>query len=58
MNLTVINQNSQLLLDSREVSEKTNVRHGDLLEKIKGYIEHLTNGKFRSLDFSLSLKPI
>lgn len=24
------------------------VRHADLLEKIGGYIKHLTNGKFRS----------
>ena len=29
----------------------TEVRHSDLLEKINGYITHLTNGKFRSSDF-------
>ena len=33
------------------VAEMTNVRHADLLEKVTGYMKHLTNGKFRSLDF-------
>ncbi|MFE1631351.1 Rha family transcriptional regulator [Brevibacillus reuszeri] len=50
-NLTIINQNGQLLVDSREVAEMTNVRHSDLLEKIVGYIQHLENGNFRSQDF-------
>ncbi|MFU1797646.1 phage regulatory protein/antirepressor Ant [Paenibacillus azoreducens] len=49
--LQVINHNGQLLVDSREVAEMTGVRHSDLLEKIKGYVLHLTNGKFRSSDF-------
>lgn len=49
--LTIINQNGQLLVDSREVAEMIGVRHSDLLEKIKGYLVHLTNGKFRSSDF-------
>jgi len=49
--LTVTNQNGLLLVDSREVAEMTNTRHGDLLEKIGGYIKHLENGKFRSQDF-------
>lgn len=49
--LTIINQNGQLLADSREVAEMTEVRHADLLEKIKGYIQHLLNGNFRSSDF-------
>mgnify|MGYP006922386730 CR=1 FL=1 len=35
----------------RDVAKLVNVRHADLLEKIGGYIKHLTNGKFRSLDF-------
>lgn len=44
-------------INSREVAEMTGMRHSDLLEKIggskkvKGYITHLTNGKFRSSDF-------
>jgi len=50
-NLTIINNNGQLLVDSREVAEMTEVRHSDLLEKINGYIKYLTNGNFRSLDF-------
>ncbi|MFF2528551.1 ORF6C domain-containing protein [Brevibacillus sp. NPDC058079] len=50
-NLTIINQNGQLLIDSREVAEMVSVRHADLLEKIDGYIKHLTNGNFRSLDY-------
>lgn len=49
--LTVIEQDTQLLLDSREAADMTNVRHSDLLEKIDGYIRHLTSGNFRSLDF-------
>lgn len=49
--LTVINQNGNLLVESREVANLLHVRHSDLLEKIGGYINHLTNGKFRSLDF-------
>jgi Rha family phage regulatory protein len=49
--LQVINQNGQLLVGSRDVADMTGVRHSDLLEKISGYIQHLTNGKFRSSDF-------
>ncbi|MCP1306449.1 Rha family transcriptional regulator [Paenibacillus tyrfis] len=49
--LKVINREGVLLTDSREVAEMTNVRHADLLEKINGYVKHLTNGNFRSLDF-------
>ncbi|MFC8686370.1 ORF6C domain-containing protein [Brevibacillus porteri] len=49
--LQVIQQNGQLLVDSREVAEMILVRHADLLEKIKGYIQHLENGEFRSQDF-------
>lgn len=50
-NLKVINKDGQLVTDSREVAEMVGKRHGDLLESIRGYIKHLTNGKFRSLDF-------
>ncbi|GIO09704.1 antirepressor [Brevibacillus reuszeri] len=49
--ITIINQNGQLLVDSREVAEMIGARHADLLEKIDGYVKHLTNGKFRSLDY-------
>jgi Rha family phage regulatory protein len=50
-NLTIINKNGQLLIDSREVAEMVGKRHSDLLESIKGYVQYLTNGNFRSLDF-------
>jgi Rha family phage regulatory protein len=56
--LTVINQNGQLLVDSREVAEMIGVRHSDLLEKIVGYEKYLTNGNFRSLDFFIHGKYI
>lgn len=49
--LQLINQNGQLLVDSREVAGMIGVRHSDLLEKINGYIQYLENGKFRSQDF-------
>lgn len=50
-NLTVINQNGQLTVDSREVAELIGKRHSDLLESIGGYVTHLLNGNFRSADF-------
>lgn len=56
--LQVINQNGQLLIDSREVAELIGMRHSDLLEKIAGYIRYLTNGKFRSLDFFIESKYV
>lgn len=49
--LTVINKNGVLVIDSREVAEIVEKRHADLLESIGGYIKHLLNGKFRSVDF-------
>ena len=49
--LSVFNFNQVDVVDSREVAKLVDVRHADLLEKIGGYIRHLTNGKFRSLDF-------
>ena len=48
---TAFNFNQVDVVDSREVAKLIDVRHADLLEKIGGYIKHLTNGKFRSLDF-------
>lgn len=50
-NLTVINHNGFNVVDSREVAEMVGKRHADLLETIRGYIDHLTNGNFRSLEF-------
>lgn len=44
-------------INSREVAEMVSMRHSDLLEKIggskkvKGYVDILENGKFRSQDF-------
>lgn len=49
--LKVFNFNDVDVVDSREVAAMTDARHSDLLEKIGGYMKHLTNGKFRSLDF-------
>lgn len=49
--LQVINQNGQLLVDSREVADMTDVRHADLLRSIAGYIQILENAKLRSQDF-------
>jgi Rha family phage regulatory protein len=49
--VNIVSRNGQLLADSREVADMTGVRHSDLLEKIDGYIGHLLNGKFRSVDF-------
>lgn len=49
--LTVFEENGKLFTDSREVANMIESRHGDLLEKISGYIKHLTDGDFRSLDY-------
>ncbi|MEV2909176.1 Rha family transcriptional regulator [Paenibacillus larvae] len=49
--LNVINQNGQLLVDSREVAEMIKVRHADLMRSIAGYIQILENAKLRSQDF-------
>lgn len=49
--LQVINQNGQLLVDSRDVAEMIGVRHSDLLERVGSYIQYLENGEFRSQNF-------
>ena len=49
--LTIINQNGKLVTDSREVADMVDKRHSDLLKDIRGYIEHLENGTFRSQNF-------
>lgn len=54
--LQVIQRDGQLLVDSRNVSEMTGVRHTHLLDKIGGYvdiIENSTEPKIRSSDFFL-----
>lgn len=51
MNLTIIKQNDQFLVDSREVAEMVGKRHTDLLRTIDGYVEILLNAEMRSVDF-------
>jgi len=38
-------------IDSRDIAEMVEMRHGDLLKKIASYNEILENGKIRSLDY-------
>lgn len=53
-NLTVIQTiNGINAIDSREVAEMIEVRHDNLLTKIKGYEEILDSSKLRSQDFFL-----
>ena len=47
--LTVFEQNGQLLTDSREVALMVEKPHNDLMKSIRSYCKHLTEG-----DFSLS----
>lgn len=49
--LSIISQNGQLLADSREVADMTEVRHADLMRSIAVYIQILENAKLRSQDF-------
>jgi len=49
--LTVINQNGQLLVDSREVAQMIDKQHSHLLRDIKGYVEILTQSNFGFSDF-------
>lgn len=50
--LTIINQEGILLVDSREVAERTEKRHDNLLRDIKGYIKVLEdNSKLSSQNF-------
>ncbi|KIL45735.1 Rha family transcriptional regulator [Jeotgalibacillus soli] len=51
MSLQVINQNGQLLIDSRDVAEMIDRPHNDLMKTIRGYIKHLTQGNFSLSDF-------
>ncbi|MDB8711638.1 Rha family transcriptional regulator [Mediterraneibacter gnavus] len=50
-NLTVFEQNGQLLTDSREVAMMVQMNHSDLIRKIKGYMKHLNESNFALVDF-------
>ena len=50
-NLTIIKLNGQLLVDSREVAERVNKNHADLLRSIKGYKDILTESNYALSDF-------
>lgn len=49
--LTVFEQNGQLLTDSREVAMMVEMNHFDLIRKIKGYIKHLNESNFTVVEF-------
>lgn len=49
--LTVLNRNGQLLVESREVAVMTGKQHKDLMRDIRNYDEILTGANLRSLDF-------
>ena len=49
--LTIINKNGLLFIDSREVARVTEMRHSDLLRKITKYETVLLNAKLRSVDY-------
>lgn len=49
--LQVINQNGQLLVDSREVAEMVGKNHADLMRDIRGYAETLGKSNFALADF-------
>ncbi|MCY7650527.1 Rha family transcriptional regulator, partial [Bacillus safensis] len=51
-NLQVIEQNGQLLVDSREVAEMVDKRHADLVRSIESYLVVIgQNAKLRSDNF-------
>lgn len=50
-NLTVFEQNGQLLTDSREVALQIEKPHNDLMKSIRGYIRYLTEGKISRSDY-------
>ena len=52
MDLTIINQNGKLLVDSREVAEMIGKQHKNLLRDIQGYIKVIEDGSnLSSQDF-------
>ncbi|AHZ16137.1 MULTISPECIES: Rha family transcriptional regulator [Bacillus] len=50
-NLTVIERDGQLLMDSREVADMVEKRHANLVRDIEKYMQILENSKLSSLDF-------
>ncbi|WP_227483528.1 Rha family transcriptional regulator [Clostridioides sp. ES-S-0001-03] len=51
-NLTIINQNNQFLVESREVAELIEKKHDNLLRDIRGYKKILEDSSnLRSQDF-------
>nr|WP_202877289.1 phage antirepressor KilAC domain-containing protein [Brevibacillus laterosporus] len=53
-NLKVINQNGQLLVDSREVAEMIGKPHDQLMRSIRTYIEYMESAKMQSQNFFIS----
>lgn len=49
--LQIINQNGQLLADSREIAEMIAKPHDQLMRSIRTYIEYLTSAKMQTLEF-------
>jgi Rha family phage regulatory protein len=50
-NLSVLNENGQLVADSREVAEILSMEHKQLLRKIRTYAKYLTIGKMNFIEF-------
>ena len=50
-NLTIINRDGQLLVDSREVAEMVQKEHSNLMRDIKGYVSILENSTLSSQNF-------
>lgn len=50
-NLTIFEENGQLLTDSREVAELVGKEHSKLLRDIRGYCKHLNEANFGLVDF-------
>lgn len=50
-NLTIINQNGQLLVESRQVAEMVDKPHNDLMKSIRQYCDYLGQGNFSLTDF-------
>lgn len=56
MDLKVIDFKGRNVIESRMVAEMIEMRHTELLRKIKGYDEILADAKLRSLDFFIASK--
>lgn len=49
--LTVFEQNGQLLTDSREVAKMVEKEHYNLVKTIRGYCKHLTDVNFNVSEY-------